>query len=309
MRTAQHFLVGLIVLSSLALPHSVRGQDGEWNRSIAAGDSAMAKQQYPEAEATYREGLALAETRWKRDARISASLLKVAQACNAQGKQQEAETLAKRSAISMHEALKAHKPRDSSEEYQQLTVSSVLFDKIGELFIANQQYQDAENMYQESLNRWQEYITKPEPKKKNNEDALRFLTQTLVNTPQEYVNTGMRLEALYEKQGKSDQAKALCQQLASTTGRLYKPNEPQIVPAITPIAIAEVRLRDYASAEPLFRRAIDALSSPKYKDSAQMASALENYALFLKKAGREIEAKPFIEKASLIRASSSAAQH
>src|SRR5215475_14320071 len=118
----------VLVVFCFFLVGVLRGQDGEWDLSIDAGDGAMAKQHYDEAEIAYRQALAVAEKRWKKDARISASLLKVAESCNAQGKQEEAETLAKRSSSTMDEAIKSHKPGNSSDEYQQLTVSTALFD-------------------------------------------------------------------------------------------------------------------------------------------------------------------------------------
>ena len=55
-------------LTLLALPEMLHGQDNDWHRSIDAGDPAVAKKQYAEAEAAYREALALAEKRWKANA-------------------------------------------------------------------------------------------------------------------------------------------------------------------------------------------------------------------------------------------------
>src|SRR5262245_2751304 len=83
MRIVQVSLDGFVVLlfCLFAMPVKLRGQDTEWNRSINAGEAAMADHKYADAEVAYREALALAEKRWKKDARISASLLKLAEAC------------------------------------------------------------------------------------------------------------------------------------------------------------------------------------------------------------------------------------
>lgn len=306
---AQFRPAGYLVFCFFLFPSVLLGQDTEWNRSMDAGDAAMAKQHYPEAEIAYREALAFAEKRWKKDARISASLFELAESCNAQGKTEEAEALARRSLASMDEALKAHKTRDLSEEYQQVAVSTALADKVGDLFAANQHYKDAESIYKKSLERWQEYVSRPDPSKASNDDFLRFSAQVLADTPQKFVDAGMKLASLYEKEGKSKEAKALYQQLATTAAKLYGPKDPRMVPSLTSIATAEFRLGDYGAAGPLFKRVIDVLASSEYKDSADMASALENYALFLKKTGREEAAKPFLDRAGLIRANSAGVPH
>jgi tetratricopeptide (TPR) repeat protein len=310
MRIAREFSgAGLLFFCFFLLLGTVCGQDAEWDRSIEPGDAAMAKQHYAEAETAYREALAFAEKRWKKDARLSAALFKLAESCNAQGKQEEAETLAKRSSASMDEALKSHKPANSSDEYQQLIVSTGLFDKVGDLFAGNQHHQDAEDMYEKSLKRWQEYVSRPGPKKPGNEDFFRFWIQVQQNTPEKFVGEGMKLATLYQKDGKSKEAMALYQQLATTAEKLYEPNDPRMVPSLTNIATSEFRLGDYAAAESLFKRVIDVLASSKYKNSPVMASALENYAVLLKKTGREDAAKPFLERAALIRANSTTAPH
>src|SRR4051812_8236154 len=105
MRIFRPSLAGLITFCFFLLPGGLRGQDAESDRSIAVGDAAMAKQHYAEAETAYRDALALAEERWQKDYQISGSLLKLSQSCNAQGKQEEAETLARRSSSTMEEAV------------------------------------------------------------------------------------------------------------------------------------------------------------------------------------------------------------
>jgi len=306
MRIAPTGLVGFCVFLLLGV---LGGQDTDWDRSIDTGDTAMGKQHYAEAETAYREALAIAEKRWKKDARISGSLLKVAQSCNAQGKQEQAELLAKRSSVSMDEALSAHKPHNSSDEYEQINVSTALFEKVGDLFAQNQRYGDAESMYEKSFKRWNEYATRPWPTRPNNEDFFRFLIQEQANAPEKFVSAGMKLATVYQKESKSKDADAVYAQMARTINKFYQPNDPRLAQSLTTIATSEARLGDFAGSEPLFKQVIDVLEQSTYKDGPDMALALENYALVLKKTGHEDAAKPFLDRAGSIRAKSTAVPH
>jgi len=307
MRNARLNSIGRFAVCAFLLVGTFRGQDTDWERSQDAGDAAMAGHDFGRAESSYREALAAAEKRLKKDARISALLWKLAGSCNAQGKHEEAELLAKRSSASMDEALKAHKPKNASDEYTQVNVSTALFDKLGDLFAENQQYQDAETMYEKSLKGWQEYVAKPAPEKPNNEDFYRFMIRAQDNTPEKFVAAGAKLATLYQKEGKSKEAIALYRDLGRTIEKLYEPNDTRLALSLTNIAVSEVRLGDYEGAEPLFKQVVDVLTSSKYKDTPDMAKALENYAAVLKKTGREEAAKPFLDRASVIRKTNSAA--
>jgi tetratricopeptide (TPR) repeat protein len=275
MRIARPTLAGVIVFCFVLLVGSLCGQDTEWDRSIQSGDAAMAKQHFAEAEAAYRGALALAEQQWQKDARISRSMLKLAESCNAQGKQEEAETLARRSSALMEEVFSSHKPEDSSNEYQQILVCTSLFDKAGDVFVSNHHFEDAESMYENSLGRWQEYVFRTDPNS-SSEDSFRFLIRAQQNTSERYMREGIKLAALYQRDGKANEAKALYRKLASSAKELYEANDPRMVPSLTSIATSEFRLGDYGAAEPLFKRVIHVLEASEYKDSADMASALEN---------------------------------
>jgi tetratricopeptide (TPR) repeat protein len=309
MRIGRSSSVASLIFCAFFLLDTVRGQDADWDRVINAGDKAMANHQYADAESSYRNAVAVAEKRWKKDARISVSLFKLAEACNAQGKQQEAEALAKSSSTSMDETLKAHKPKNSSDVYQQVIVSTTLFDKVAALFAGNQNYHDAESMDQKSLKTWQEYVSAPSAAEQKNESVFRFWIQVQENAPAKYVAAGMKLAALYRNEGKIKEAKALYQGLAANAGKLYDRNDVQGVASFNSIATGEFQLGDYAAAEPLLKRVIDALASSKYKDTSDMASALENYVVVLRKTGRDDAAKPFVEKAALIRANLTVVPH
>jgi tetratricopeptide (TPR) repeat protein len=142
-----------------------------------------------------------------------------------------------------------------------------------------------------------------------NEDAFRFLLQVQENAPAKYIGAGMKLATLYRKEGKIKEAEALYRELAASAEKLYERNDVRGVPSLNSVAAAEFQLGDYVDAEPLLKRVIDALASSKYKDSSDMASALENYAVLLKKTGREDAARPFVEKATLIRANPTVIPH
>jgi len=304
-----HSRFAFLLLFSLFSIHVALGaQESAWDRSIDNGDVAMAKQHYAEAETAYRQAVTIAEKRWKKDARISASLFKVAESCNAQGKREEADTLAKRSSASMDEAVNAHPARNASDVYQELTVSTALFEKVGDLLAGNQDYPDAEGMYQKSLTRWREYVSRPTAAERGNEELFRFWLQAQQDAPSKLVSAGVKLGALYQKQAKLKEAGALYRQLA-TTQKLDETNEVREVPLLTSLASAEFRIGDYVGAEPLFKHVIDLLASSKYKDSPDMASALENYAVLLRKTGREDASKPFLDRASVIRANSATVVH
>jgi len=310
MRIAKFTSAGYVFLFILFLTGALMGQEAKWERSIDKGDEAMANQHYDEAEAAYRDALAFAEKRWKKDARISASLWKIAESCNAQGKQDEAESLAKRSALSMEDAVSDHKPRNASEECQEVVVSTGLFEKAGDFFAGKQRYEDAESLYKKSLNQWKKYLFGTAPQQPKSEEIYRFWLRVAENIPEKFVGAGLKLGSIYQKEGNVEGAKSLYQELATATDKLYKSTDPhnptdsRIVPLLTNIGSSEFRVGDYAGAEPLFKRVIDVLAESKYKDSPDMASALENYALLLKKTGRAGAAKPFLERAAVIRANS-----
>src|SRR5258708_35700889 len=149
----------------LMSPASVLRQRSDWDRLIADGDAATAKKQYAQAEESYRQALAFAESHWKKDARISGALIKLAESCNTQGKKDDAEAFAGRAVETLSEAGKAHKPKDASEEYLQEEVKAATIDKAGDIFAANQKYSDAENMYLKVISIREHYAAEKSPSK------------------------------------------------------------------------------------------------------------------------------------------------
>jgi hypothetical protein len=108
-------VIGCLLVMSVTF---VLGQESDWDRFIADGDAAVAKKQFPQAEQSYRQALKVAESHWKKDARISGALIKLAESSNPQGKK-DAEAFAVRAVTTLSEAGKAHMPKDASEEYLQ----------------------------------------------------------------------------------------------------------------------------------------------------------------------------------------------
>jgi tetratricopeptide (TPR) repeat protein len=65
----------------------------------------------------------------------------------------------------------------------------------------------------------------------------------------------------------------------------------------------------YDQAEPLYKRVIEILEHNNLQQKQEMAVALENYSLILRKTGRDAEAKPASERAREIRTKLSETAH
>lgn len=291
-----------IVLAGLLLqgiPSS--GQDAEWEHLIGAGDEAMARHQYSEADGSYGKALTFAEQHWKRDARISAALFKLAESSDAQSKTVDAETFAKRSITALEEALKAHKPKDASEELRQAEISAGLFDKAGDIFAAHQKYSDAEEMYQRVIAVREQYASEKTPSKPNNEDFFRFMAQTLSNAQAKIADANDKLASLYRAEHKFEEAAARYKKSVAAKEKAYGIDKPQVAQSLNDLAACYSLLGQYDQAEPLYKRVIGILDRSDYKEGLPMATALENYALLLRKNGHEAEAKGYLQKADAIR--------
>jgi tetratricopeptide (TPR) repeat protein len=292
------------IAASLLLCCLAFGQDADWERLITAGDTAMSKRQYSEAENSYREALKFAEQHWKKDARISGALLKLAQSCNAQSKKEDAETIANRAVVTMDEALKAHKPKNASDELEEVEVSAALFDKVGDIFAANQKYSDAEGMYRRVISVREKYATEKFPAKARNEDFFRSMSQVLGNAPGKVADANDKLADLYRGERKIEEAMVLYRQSEDLREKQYGADKPQTAKSLNDLAICYSLQGNYDKAEPLFQRAIDIFDRSDYRDTPQMATTLENYALLLKRSAREADAKDLLDRANSIRAKS-----
>src|ERR1700760_4883096 len=129
--------VGSFTLVVISLCLACFAEDKAWDRCIEDGKAAMAKRQYAEAEKAFREALSAAEKFGEKDARFSGSLLFVAQACDGESKQDEAEEFAKRAADAMDKALKVNRPQKAEQQLYQADVASALFDKSADIFASH----------------------------------------------------------------------------------------------------------------------------------------------------------------------------
>jgi tetratricopeptide (TPR) repeat protein len=299
-------IVGCLLLMSAAL---AVGQESGWDRFVADGDAAMAKKQYPQAEESYRQALKFAESHWKRDARISGTIIKLADSCNAQGKKDEAESLATRAVTTLSEALKAHKPKDASEEYQQIEVSTAIFDKAGDIFAANQKYPDAEDMYQKVITTRERYAAEVPPSKPKNEDFFRFWLQTAGNARAEVADSYDKLGRLYRIEGRYEEALRQYQKSEVIREKQFGTDGPPVAQSLGDIAMCYALQGNYDQAEPLYKRVIAILEHNNYQEKPEMAVALENYSLVLRKTGHEAEAGSVSERAREIRTKLSGTAH
>jgi tetratricopeptide (TPR) repeat protein len=304
-RTIVPALVGCLLLMSSAL---VAAQD-VWNRSMSAGDAAVTNKQYSQAEESYRQALKFAEAHLKKDARLSTTLVKLAESCNAQGKKEDAEALANRAVVALSDALKAHKPKNASEEYQQSEVSAAITDKAGDIFAANQKYQDAETLYLRVIAIREHYADEKPNSKLTNEDFLRFISQAVGNAQAKVADSYDKLGGLYRHEGKYQEAGLQYQKSETIREKQFGPDKPPVAQSLGDIAMCYALRGQYDQAEPLYKRVIAILEHNGDQEKPEMAVALENYSLVLRKTGREAEAEPVSERAHEIRAKLSGTTH
>jgi tetratricopeptide (TPR) repeat protein len=298
--------VGCALLMSTAF---ALGQETDWDHFIADGDAAMAKKQYPQAEQAYRQALNFAESHWKKDARVSGALIKLAESCNAQGKKEDAEVFANRAVATLSEARKAHKPKDASEEYLQQDVSAATLDKAGDIFAANQAYAEAEKMYLETIKIREDYATEKEPAKPTNEDFFRFLAQSLGNARAKVADSEDKLGRLYVRERKFQDALRQYEKSEAIREKQFGPDRPPVAQSLSDIAMCYALQGQYDRAEPLYKRVIAILEHNNFHEKQEMAIALENYSLVLRKTGRDVEAKTTLEQAREVRSKLSETSH
>jgi tetratricopeptide (TPR) repeat protein len=298
--------IGCVLLMSATFAF---GQDTDWDHHIADGDAAMAKKQYPQAEESYRQALSFAESHWKKDARISGALIKLAESCNAQGKKEDAEVFANRAVATLSEAGKAHKPKDASEEYLQKEVFVSTVEKAGDIFSANQNYATAEKMYLQAIKIREDYATEKWPSKPDNEDFFRFMAQSLGNAQAKIADSEDKLGRLYVREGKLPDALRQYQKSEAIREKQFGPDRPPVAQSLSNIAMCYALQGEYDRAEPLYKRVIVILEHNNFYEKQEMAVALENYSLVLRKTGRDVEAKTTLERAREVRSKLSETSH
>ncbi len=279
---------------------SALGQNSAWETSVQAGKDAMARQQYAEAEKSFRESLTAAEKFGEKDARFSGTLLFLAQACDAQSKKDEAEALARRAADAMEKALKTYRPKQVEQQLQQADVASALFEKSGEIFVAHQKHLEAETLYKKVI-QIRENMARENPEPKNNEDYFRFLGQTLSDSQGKLAEANEKLGKLYFSENKLPEATATFEKAQKIREANPASGKRVLAQAITNVATCYAAQARYEQAEPLYQRALTLFEQANWTEKPEALETMQLYALLLKKSGRDAEANAMLEKVAAIR--------
>ena len=114
--------------------------------------------------------------------------------------------LANQSVVKLDQALKAHKPKDSTEAYRQFDVSALALDKVGDILAANSQDSTAEEMYKRVIKIRERAATEPKNDAKlTNEDFFKFMVQTLDDAPPRSPTPMTKLVASISREASSTQ--------------------------------------------------------------------------------------------------------
>ena len=298
---ARRIVLAIAECALFACSPFLSGQQTEWDRFIAEGDSASSRKQYAEAEQAYRHALQYATIHLKKDARLSVSSIKLAEACETEGKKDEAEGLAHRAMEELSEALKRHKPKNASEELMQADVAVGLLTKAGDLFQANERFGDAETAYQQAITIREHYAAWKPATKPNNEDFFRFMAQALSNAQAQVADARDKLGVVYRREQKFQQAEEQFQKSEAIREEVFGPDQPPVAQSLSDLGMCYALQGHYEQAVPLYQRVAAILENSKLRESPEMAAALENYSLVLRKAGKEQEAGPITAKARKLR--------
>ena len=287
----------LLILIFVCL--SALGQKNTWEASIQAGQDAMARRQYPEAEKSFREALTVAQKFGEKDARFSGSLLFLAQACDAQGKTDEAEALAGRAVDSMNKALKAYKPKKAEQQFEQIDAASALFDKAADIFASHQKYPEAEGLYQRVV-QIRESAAKDDPTPKNNEDFLRILGRALSDAQGKLATAQEKLGNLYFTEHKFPEAATTYEKAQKTREADTRTDKRVLAQTVTNLATSYAAQDKYSQAEPLYQRALKLFEEANWAEKAETLRTMQLYALMLKNSGRQEEARALLDKVAAI---------
>jgi tetratricopeptide (TPR) repeat protein len=278
---------------------SMRGQDSNWDALIKAGKTAMEKRQYAEAERDFRDALAAAEKYGEKDARFAGALLFLAQACDAQSKRDEAEVFAKRASDAMEKAVKNVKLKKAEEQFLQADVACATFDKAADIFAAHQKYADAESLYSRVIKiRADMAVEKQTPQ--NNEDYFRWLIQITKGAKTKLALANETLGNLYFIEHKYPEAAAVYAEAVRIRQSDQGTDQPGLAQALTNLATSYAAQGKYDQAEPPYQRALAVFERARW-EKPETITTLQMYALMLKKAGRDEEAKAMVEKAAAIK--------
>jgi Tetratricopeptide repeat len=134
------------------LPARAQEHGNAWDSAMNTGLEALQNHDCAKAEQAFQEAVTLAGKlkKGQNDAQFSMAFLLAAQACDAQGKGDEAdaEMLARRATDDMGQALKAYHPEGNIHLFVNSQRAAVLFDQAGDIFAADQKPLEAERSYQ-----------------------------------------------------------------------------------------------------------------------------------------------------------------
>lgn len=276
-------------------------QGSDWDEFMSAGKAAMDRHQYAVAEKSFREALAAAGhfEHGEEDARFSATLLFLAQACDAQSKRDEAETFAGRAGDAMDKSLKAYKPAKTEDQLYESDVASALFDKVGDIFAGHQKYADAERLYQRVIKIRAAWADDSHGIG-GNEEFYRFWLQVEQDAKTKLAAARQKLGKLYFSEHKYPQA---ITQYEEATRILENDSGDKrlLAETLTNLASCHAVQGEYVAAEPLYQRALKFFEQAGWMDKPETISTMQLYALLLKKTGREAEATAMLQKAAAIR--------
>jgi tetratricopeptide (TPR) repeat protein len=296
MATRAAELFGALVLTGLI----AYGQPKVWDERIAAGQAAMAKAQYAEAEQAFTESLRAAEKIGEKDARFAGSLLRLAEACNAQSKADEAEGFARRSAAAMDTALKALKPKNSTQEIQAASIAAELFDKAGDIFASHKKYSEAEQLYTRLI-AVREENTREKHTRDSNEDMLRIMAQQMSGAQNKLADANEKLAKLYFVEQKMPEAAPLFEKAVHLRESDKNGPKQPLAMTLANLAACYGAQGDSARAEPAYERAISVFEQAGWLERPETTVTMRNYALLLKKTGRDEAAAAMMDRAQAIR--------
>jgi len=281
------------------------GQQDTWESWIKKGDDALARQQFADAEQAYRESVSLASKIKGNDIRIALSLIKLAELFSSQSRTAEAEAVADQAIKATDKAMTSAKSNGGSnpviDDYYRIETQALILDKSAAIFLANRQFSKAEQLYKRLIQIRESDSRAPEHPR-GNEDFTKFLGQALTGAKSKVADVYDELGRVYFVQGRFGEAADVYSKSLGILESEFGGNQPPVARGLSNLATAYAAQSLYDRAQPLFLRAIEILERSNALEKAEGATTLENYALLLRKTGRNDEAAVMIKRAKDIRA-------
>jgi tetratricopeptide (TPR) repeat protein len=218
---------------------------------------------------------------------------------SAQQKNVEAEPLLK-TVLTLRERGARKKPAKSNDDFMGFLVQAMTgsqdklikaYEQLATLYFAQGKKSDAETLYRH---------------------ALKFLEENVGKEQSSLARIHNRLGELAFKQNKYDEAEASFVKALTMYETIYqksgKPG-PDVAVALGNLAMLYLKQeKNYDQAQSYFRQALSIFQKADWKAQPQVADALENYSLLLKKTGDETQAAEMAKRAQEIRSKRVAAK-